>query len=213
MRCQQVVIELDAYLTGELEPPADAQVESHLKECAACAAELEVLRKEPSFYQAYASTIQSPADAWSNIQARMASRNGGVFFRGRFLRLRTWAVAASVLLAVALSLVIYYKSGSSQFDSPETSERAAEIQFHIDRAVNDFEQALTLLNQSYAAKKRQLDPQLAAELERNLRVIDVAIAQCQRALQENPNSRQAAEFLLIAYQKKIDILEHITEEK
>jgi anti-sigma factor RsiW len=42
--CNAIQPELDAYLDGELAPPEQRSVERHLEECAACRAELELLR-------------------------------------------------------------------------------------------------------------------------------------------------------------------------
>jgi tetratricopeptide (TPR) repeat protein len=211
MRCTQTIIELDAYLTGELDPETAVEIGGHLKECAACAAERQMLERERALYLDHASTATVSTDAWSHVQERLTAThlNRARFRLGRW---PVWAMAASLLLVLGLSLYLFNRRGPVQPESASLNGRSAEVRFHIDRAVKDFEQALALLDTAYREKKPALGPPLVAELDRNLKLIDAAIAECQRALQTHPDDRQAVEFLLIAYRKKIAVLEQIMED-
>jgi len=219
MRCEEVVIELDSYLTAELDSKTTSDIERHLKQCSACNAELLMLRKENSLYQAYRSTVETPADAWDEVQGRMAqpmaedwksasrqppaaSRRGGW----------VWVAAASVLLVASLSLYFYEQRNAPGLGRPRESGRATETQPQMDQVMKDFEQALGLLRAAYTEKKKNLDPGLVSELDRNLELTRMAIDECERALREDPNNGQAVEFLLLGYEKQITILRRITEE-
>ncbi|HEX8144945.1 MAG TPA: hypothetical protein VF553_20425 [Pyrinomonadaceae bacterium] len=57
-----------------------------------------------------------------------------------------------------------------------------------------------------------LRPTLRAEYERNLQVVDEAIAQTRVVAQRNPNDRDAADFLLSAYQSKVDLMNTMAEQ-
>jgi|SRR5215213_7669051 len=57
-----------------------------------------------------------------------------------------------------------------------------------------------------------LRPTLRAEYERNLQVVDEAIAQTRVVAQSNPNDKDAAEFLLSAYQSKVDLMNTMAEQ-
>jgi anti-sigma factor RsiW len=57
-----------------------------------------------------------------------------------------------------------------------------------------------------------LRPTLRAEYERNLQVVDEAIAQTRVVAQRNPNDKDAAEFLLSAYQSKVDLMNTVAEQ-
>jgi hypothetical protein len=56
------------------------------------------------------------------------------------------------------------------------------------------------------SNKRRLDPATAALLERNLRIIDTAIVQCNEALQHDANSAFLIGSLNSAYQTKVRLL-------
>jgi hypothetical protein len=55
-------------------------------------------------------------------------------------------------------------------------------------------------------------PTLRVEYERNLRVVDEAIAQTRAVAQRNPNDKDASEFLLSAYQSKVELLNTVAEQ-
>jgi len=57
-----------------------------------------------------------------------------------------------------------------------------------------------------------LRPTLRAEYERNLQVVDEAIAQTRVVAQSNPNDKDAADFLFSAYQSKVDLMNTVAEQ-
>jgi anti-sigma factor RsiW len=210
MQCARVLIELDAYLTGELEAETSIEIERHLKECSACGAELLTLKDENLVYRNYRSTIEVPTGAWDEVQARMALRDGRrESGPGRWWM---WAAAASILIVTALSWHSYVKRGLPPSGGPSTVEQASEARLPVDQTVRDLEQSLAPLRAAYDEKKPNLDPQLVMELDQNLALTRVAINECERALKEDPANRQAVEFLLLGYEKQISILRQITEE-
>lgn len=63
-----------------------------------------------------------------------------------------------------------------------------------------------------AGGDQALRPSLRVEYERNLAVVDQAIAATRVAAQRNPNDADAAEFLLTAYQSKIDLMNTVAQQ-
>jgi hypothetical protein len=57
-----------------------------------------------------------------------------------------------------------------------------------------------------------LRPTLRAEYERNLQVVDEAIAQTRVVARHNPNDKDAAEFLFSAYQSKVELMNTVAEQ-
>jgi hypothetical protein len=55
-------------------------------------------------------------------------------------------------------------------------------------------------------KLQTLSPTLRAEYERNVAVVDGAIASTRAAVRSNPADKDAQEFLRSAYQEKLDLL-------
>ena len=54
-------------------------------------------------------------------------------------------------------------------------------------------------------------PSLRAEYERNLAVVDRALAATRNAAKKNPNDPDAAEFMFNAYQSKVDLLNTVAD--
>jgi hypothetical protein len=62
-----------------------------------------------------------------------------------------------------------------------------------------------------AINKKSMRPALQVEFERNLAVVDRAIAATRSAAKSNPNDPDAADFMFAAYQSKVDLLNTIAD--
>ena len=60
-------------------------------------------------------------------------------------------------------------------------------------------------------KENAMRPSLQVEYERNLAVVDRAIAATRNAAKSNPNDPDAADFMFAAYQSKVDLLNTIAD--
>jgi hypothetical protein len=217
MRCEEIVVELDAYKTGELDADKRAAVERHLRQCPGCRAELETIRTEDSLYHAYQSLFKIPSVDWIEAHiksARSAGQPTAVKPRKppSAVPWWSWPVAATVLFAMGLSWHFYTHRSALGLAVSGASGQTHLSQPLIQQAVGDFENSSGLLLASYAEKKRLLDPKLVRQLDANLEVTQTAIAECKQALQKNPNSEQAVQFLILDYEKQIDILRQVLEE-
>ena len=73
-----------------------------------------------------------------------------------------------------------------------------------------YERAITKLNEAMKAQA-PLRPSLRVEYEYNLAVIDSAITTTRDVARKNPNDPQATQFVLAAYQSKIDLMNQIAD--
>src|SRR4030095_14106162 len=64
-----------------------------------------------------------------------------------------------------------------------------------------------------AESARQMKPSLQAEYQRNLAMVDQAIAATRTMAKTNPNDPDAAEFMFAAYQSKIDLLNQVADSR
>ncbi len=62
-----------------------------------------------------------------------------------------------------------------------------------------------------ANSNRPMRPALQAEYERNLAVVDRALAATRNAAKKNPNDPDAAEFMFNAYQSKVELLNTVAD--
>jgi predicted anti-sigma-YlaC factor YlaD len=202
MRCQEIASELDAYLTGELDGDERAEVGLHIKECAGCRAELELLRKENAIYREYEAAIEIPVDASESVFNSGGKPESAIHWW-------RWAAAAAVLVAAILSWRFYATRHNGEMAGNAAGGQMTEIPMH--QAVSSYEQAVQLLQAFYEGKKSSLDPALVRELDRNLQVAGSAVAECKLALKRYPHDPQIVEILLLDYEKQLGILKQITE--
>lgn len=72
-------------------------------------------------------------------------------------------------------------------------------------------QTIARLDSTIKSGNREMRPSLRAEYERNLAVVDRAIAATRSAAKSNPNDPDAADFMFAAYQSKVDLLNTIAD--
>lgn len=72
-------------------------------------------------------------------------------------------------------------------------------------------QTIAKLDSTIKANKKQMRPSLQVEYERNLAVVDRAIAATRSAAKKNPNDPDTADFMFAAYQSKVDLLNTIAD--
>ena len=72
-------------------------------------------------------------------------------------------------------------------------------------------QAIARLDSTIKSNKKSMRPALQVEFERNLAVVDRAIAATRSAAKSNPNDPGAADFMFAAYQSKVDLLNTIAD--
>jgi hypothetical protein len=72
-------------------------------------------------------------------------------------------------------------------------------------------QTIARLDSTIKANKKAMRPSLQVEYERNLAVVDRAIAATRSAAKNNPNDTDVADFMFAAYQSKVDLLNTIAD--
>ncbi|HET6975813.1 MAG TPA: hypothetical protein VFI24_05795 [Pyrinomonadaceae bacterium] len=72
-------------------------------------------------------------------------------------------------------------------------------------------QAIARLDSTIKSNQKAMRPSLQVEYERNLAVVDRAIAATRSAAKSNPNDPDAADFMFAAYQSKVDLLNTIAD--
>jgi hypothetical protein len=212
MSCQEINGRLDDYVDGSLSPDERGRVEEHLAGCAACREELEALRGLLDSAAGLAREIEPGHDLWPSIEGRLARAEPAVA-RGGW-RSQAWVgLAAAAALVAAVTIQV-----SRQADSPETAgaepvepvavEAAASFSVISEevRVRNGLQQVREDLLRSIIERRESLDPETQELVDRNLELIDQAVAEIYQALEENPEN-QRLEFLLAAtYQREVEFL-------
>jgi anti-sigma factor RsiW len=94
---------------------------------------------------------------------------------------------------------------------PVRSEPLAAHTVKLIPGERSYLQAIARLDTTIKANQKAMRPSLQVEYERNLAVVDRAIAATRSAAKKNPNDTDAADFMFAAYQSKVDLLNTIAD--
>jgi anti-sigma factor RsiW len=101
-RCEQLRNRLAEYALGGLKGRARSRLEAHLRQCAACRAELAALERTGALLDG-CLPLAAPEATWEAISRRIAQGAGTVTHRLRW----AWGAAASAL-TVALIVIAFF---------------------------------------------------------------------------------------------------------
>jgi anti-sigma factor RsiW len=203
-----------------------AELERHLAECAECRsflADMEAIRQTAGALD----PLEPPDGVWLQIAGRLR-QEGRVqpppARPQRSPRYAMLAIAATLVLAVGgstVALLTRYRSNTAA--PPTAATTAATPHANADLAVESVEAEFRLAEQHYqnaiakleqAARLDQaardgntLDAQTAAMLQKNLQVIDQAIAESREAVRSEPLSAAARDSLFDALRRKVALLQ------
>ena len=214
---------------GRLDGAERRDVERHLEGCANCRALVEDLRSLRA--AAFMLDRREPkTETWTRIQTAIAAEPAA---SRRLLSMPAavrrslgeggWPVwlgaAAALMLATVIGLLPLMNrapqphvdnpdAAAVQPDEPATVESVtAEFEAaekHYQKAIDDLQ---TIANKDTG----ELDPEVAAVLQKNLGVIDQAISESRQALKSQPSSANAQSGLFDALRSKVALLQQTVE--
>ena len=206
---------------GRLDPAQLRDVERHLEACADCRALVTDLRS----IRASAFMLdrrEPPAELWTRLQTAVAAEPTP---RGRLLGFRRsfsgggWPVwlgaAAALILATVIGLLPLMNRHAISSEAavtdavPEVTVESVAAEFeaaeqHYQKAIEDLQ---TIANKDTG----ELDPEVAAVLQKNLTVIDQAISESRVALKTQPANTNAQDGLFDALRTKVALLQQTVE--
>jgi anti-sigma-K factor RskA len=183
---------LNEYVDGTLTVLERQAVDEHLAHCVACRDAVPELRRLVAGARQLPPSIAPPRDLWPVIERRIVQRatwNVQPFWwRG--------ALAAAAVFVIALGI---FRLTARPPDRRAGGEGWVAVQADFDRATTEL--ALIL-----AAERERLRPETAVLLERNLAVIDAAIAESRTALARDPANAELRRFFVAASREKVELL-------
>jgi len=95
--------------------------------------------------------------------------------------------------------------------TPVANNSAAAAPVKLLPGERAYLQTIAKLDTTIQEGKKDMRPALQVEYERNLAVVDRAIAATRNAAKKNPGDPDAADFMFAAYQSKVDLLNTIAD--
>lgn len=208
---------LSEYVDGELDAATRQALESHLDSCAACRAVRDDLRRVVATAQA--TRYREPSrDLWPTLERTlMAAPQRERRTRVISFTLPRLAAAAALVAMIAGGLAWSLASRRSvaappviaRVDSaPDTASRASPALGTAAVAVASYREAARDLERALEAGRSTLRPETMQVIETNLRAMDVAIAQADSALRQDPGSEYLNQYLVATMQRKLKLLRH-----
>jgi len=225
MACERNIDRIQEAVDGTLGSIRRADLEMHLTECEDCRALYEDLVRIRDAAAALPPQ-QVPDRAWLQIAGRLR-QEGRIHDVQKPAPARRWSaawLAAAAALVIAIggaALLLQHRSqpapvaqtataprSSSGNSAPGKSVESVEtVQNEVDAAQQQFEKAITKMDDLRKANMSALDPQTSAVISKNLNIIDQAIAENRAAVKAEPASVAARETLFEALRQKVSLLQ------
>ena len=215
--------ELHDAADGTQAPADGSRAARHLTHCARCRTDVDRIRELLALAASLPRSIDPPADLWPDIRTRLrqqpvpaANRMATSHSRWEsFVRDRRWLAAAAVLLIVAssaLTALLMRPRANDLARAPDSVAPAARPGgAPIVRTVSDeydrLDQELAAL---LAAQREKMQPETVAKVERNLAIIDAAIAEIRQALAEDPGNDALRQLLKASYGQKSALVRQVS---
>jgi anti-sigma factor RsiW len=188
---------LSAWIDGDLTSEERKKVETHLATCEECGRlveDLETLR------QATANLAESYAiEGWEEVASHLSKNAGYSKTSSRRWNYIALAAAATVLIALLTTWMV----------TSEDHQRSAEQRAKIELARMHEQQQRTIkaLQTLAEANRGKWPAALQKTFNKNLALVDAAIAECRQAIKKHPTNVLLRANLMAAYQRKVEFLQ------
>jgi hypothetical protein len=214
--CEQYIERIQDAVDGTLGSIRLADLDMHLAQCEDCRAlrtDLERIRDAAGSLP----VMTAPDGAWLQIAGRLRQegrlQDAAPPARSRAAYGRWLAVAAALILVVGTALVLIKRMPNTPAPVQQTAGNAAPaksvetVQNEVDAAQQQFEGAIADLEKVAKANQTALDPSTSATIDKNLGIIDQAIAENRAAVKAEPASVAARATLFEALRQKVSLLQ------
>ena len=217
MSCEQYESLIGDLVDGTLDGAPRHQLEAHLATCAACtrlAEELLVVRRAARGLP----RIERPPTAWARVSAAIDAERAAQHRGPRRWQRVVLPLAAAAVLVGAIAVTVTWRrevrpagpaptaTGPVDHATATSAELLGSVEAEFIQAEKHLVSAVAGL-EVLARDRQALDPQVAADLQKSLLVIDQAIGESRAALRTQPMSTQAQDSLFEAFRSKMALLQ------
>jgi tetratricopeptide (TPR) repeat protein len=218
MTCSEAELRLDDFVDGALGEREFQELELHLAGCDACRRQERDLRALLEQASALPRELSPSRDLWPGVAARLGPRSA-FRFPWRSPALSGW-LPATLAAAAALAVAFVWlgrpdrttdakrqaATAPSGFARPAGFSPEPGAMFEAER---EYAQATSALLAALEQRREQLAPETLRAVERDLQVIDEALAEIRKALAQDPASGPLNHLLASTHQKKVKALQRV----
>lgn len=225
MACERYLNSIHESIDGTIGSIRRAELEMHLDQCEACRALHDDLKR---IHDAAAALppLEAPDRAWLQIAGRLRQEGriqdaSTSAVTGRRVHIGWLAAAAAAILAVASAVMLLKPvpgpaTQTAQQSAPAATAPAAgatdpkaleNATSAVEAAQDQFEKAIADLEKVAKANQQVLDPSTATTIDKNLGILDQAIAENRAAVKTDPTSAAARETLFETLRQKVTLLQ------
>ena len=221
-QCQELIHDL---VDGHMSQRDEFTLNTHLKECLDCESVRRDLASIVSYCQMHRGEYAAPPNEqalWLRIRNVIEAEYGGRIvsaesgrpsFISRWLN-HTWqlslpqlaASAAAIVLLVSLTTVVGLRRWGT-----ETVRVAPAYTTNVNDRVWQRTQAINYWNQRVEMNKARWSPEMRETFDRNLRVIDEAVANSLNELNRNPHDEVSEQMLNESLNDKLSLLKEFSD--
>jgi predicted anti-sigma-YlaC factor YlaD len=203
MSCREIEDRLDDYADGELPEGEFQEMELHLASCAACRNAERQLRRLLAEARALPREITPSRDLWPGIAERLGER-------------RLWGnwtfLTAAAMVVLALGGVFLFRDGGP----PAPGAAAVPVSVPAESpalaaAEEDYARASAALLAALQDRRSSLSTETMASVEKNLEIIDQALAEVRDALRRDPDNPELTRMLAATHRRKVDVLQRVVK--
>ena len=222
MACEQHLVRIQEKVDGTIGSIRRAELDLHLDECADCRALYEDLKR---IHDAAADlpALAPPDRAWLQIAGRLRMEGrihdqAAAPHKSRRTQVAWLAIAAALVLAAGSAVILLIPrtpapapQAASSMPAPGTAApggvASVEAVSAVEAAQAQFEKAIADLEKVAKNNQQALDPVTSATIDKNLGILDQAIAENRAAVKAEPASVAARETLFDALRQKVSLLQ------
>ena len=225
MNCENYQDLLSAFIDGSLIPEEHNRVEAHLNECGVCAearsdldaivvfcrenrGEYDAVPNERALWLRISNTIEGDL---TGLPRAVVKANAGWWSR---LMSQSWqlsfprlaASAAVIVIVVALGTAVSVRRFPGSGGTPIVATGST-----IEERYRQQQQVIAYWNQRVEQNKARWSSQMRETFDRNMGVIDAAVNDSMRQLDQNPHDGVSEDILNAALNDKVELLKEFAD--
>ena len=216
MTCQELDDRLDDWVDDTLPDAQRREVEAHLAACADCREQERRLRELLTHAAALPRSVSPPRDLWPGIAEQIERRRAW-----SWPRFAAWqpALAVAATVVIALGAVLFGRPGAgarAHGRDPEPGDRrrpgigSSRRRWRWTPASWPWRATTrprpTPCWRPCSSGRTSWSPRPWRASQRNLAVIDEALAEVHRALEKDPNRPELGRMLVSTHRKRVEVL-------